>query len=245
MRIACAGASPLLLSILRDLTLHLTGSGRAHHQQQQQQPSAPALQQQLYEAAMQVFEREGALSGALTFAQAALHLLQQQQQDADADAADAPRAGEMEVEALDGSAAEPGDAAALAAAAEGRLWSNVFAYSCGLRRWGDAYAALVSNPDAQQALECLRRLVHELCEAGELGALCALPLAGALVVPAAGGGNGGGGGGGGAGLGSEAGGLQREAEEEVTLVTLRAEAVAALQRRAVNSELTLQPQPYK
>ncbi|KAG1678292.1 hypothetical protein FOA52_013913 [Chlamydomonas sp. UWO 241] len=150
------------------------------------------LQLRFYEAIMMLLERERAPEGALTFARAALQQL--------------PAAYPA-----------PGDAAARAAL-EGRLWANVFSYSVELGAWDSAYAAVLANPLPETSLDCLRRLVHELCERGQLLSLVGLPLSGVVTLHTA---------------------------AAATTVTLLSEAMGALQRRARNSDLLTVPQPYK
>lgn len=48
----------------------------------------------------------------------------------------------------------------------GRLWANVFKCSLDLKRYGDAYSAIISNPDQDSKFICLRRFVIVLCEIG-------------------------------------------------------------------------------
>ena len=171
-----------------------------------------ALQLQFYEAVMMLFEREGAPEGAILFARAAL-----QQLGATAfhhgGGGDASSGGRREATA--------------SAPLEGRLWANVFGYSCELGAFEDAYAAVLANPVPERALDCLRRLVHELCEdrrgggGGRLLTLCSLPFAGTITV------------GGGSGV------------DGASAVPLVQEVVLSLQRRAQNSDLSTSPQPYR
>jgi hypothetical protein len=162
-----------------------------HHESQR---SGVALQ--LYEAAMMLFDREGAPEGAVACARAALQHLQP---DAKGASATQPKMLER----------------------AGRLWTNVFAYCCQLGQWQDAYAALVSNPLPQRALDCLRHLVTGLSTQGDLTTLVSLPLAGVLLLPA-----------------STSGGPP-------TAVSLLEEALGALERRAVNADVSTAPQPYR
>ncbi|KAJ4792289.1 Nuclear pore complex protein NUP160 [Rhynchospora pubera] len=54
----------------------------------------------------------------------------------------------------------------------GRLWANVFKCSLDLKRYGDAYSAIISNPDQDNKFICLRRFVIVLCEIGATKILC-------------------------------------------------------------------------
>jgi hypothetical protein len=170
-------------------------------QDQQSGPQAQRLHTssaalQLYEAAMMLFDREGAPEGAVACSRAALQHLQ------------------------------PGGTAATATPVKvseraGRLWTNIFAYCCQLGQWQDAYAALVSNPLPQRALDCLRHLVTVLSTQGDLSTLCSLPLAGVLLLP-----------------GTTSG-------SPPSAVSLLDEALGALERRAVNADVSTTPQPYR
>lgn len=72
----------------------------------------------------------------------------------------------------------------------------------------------------ERALDCLRRLVIELCTAGQLEVLCALPFAGALTV--------------------------RDSATGVShVVPMMQEVVETLERRAVNGDVYAKPQPYR
>lgn len=247
--IACAGSRAGLPGIVRALRQIVTGSsidtsaasGPPSQRLQLIGSGAPApadssAQQeallQFFEVAMMLFERECAPEGALTLARAALQQLSL-------------------LTAQTPAAAQPASWRPL----QGRLWSNVFAYCCELGSYEEAYAAVVANPMPDRALDCLRRLVHELCERGRLRVLCSLPFAGALTLPAA------------ASSSSSAaaasaaaasvgatGALQPRlsgAPQGVAVgggglvVPLVAEVVAALQRRASNSDLLVRPQPYR
>lgn len=179
-----------------------------------QSQEAAAQQLLLCEVAMRLFERERAPEGAAMFARAALQHL--------------PAA--CDAGSSDGAAAVDGLTTAASSAdtlqsREGRLWGNIFSYAVDQGAWEDAYAALVSNPIPERSLECLRRLVHELCERGEVLVLCALPLAGSLMLAQ-----------------GEPGSMGTGGP---TMVPLLGEAVAALQRRALNSDLSTVPRPYK
>lgn len=49
----------------------------------------------------------------------------------------------------------------------GRLWANVFKFTLDMKQYGDAYCAIISNPDEDSKYICLRRFVIVLCELGE------------------------------------------------------------------------------
>ncbi|KAL6759848.1 hypothetical protein V8C86DRAFT_3132999 [Haematococcus lacustris] len=267
----------------------------------QQQQAVSALQQQLYESAMMLFEREGVPEGALIFARAALQHSTHFSHTSAATASTAPtattaasqprrssgssRAAGQAIRNKNAAAAAAAEAGLLAAVAakdaldqqdhldwQGWLWTNVFTYCCQLERWEDAYAALVSNPLPQRALDCLRQLIRRLTGAGQLLTLCALPLAGTLLLPehpqpspaAAGppaapllprGRDAGAGAaaawvrgaasraaGAGVALGNGGGGGGDGSS--LRLVSLLEEAVAALQQQASTADVSSQPQPY-
>ncbi|KAJ9526592.1 hypothetical protein QJQ45_017649, partial [Haematococcus lacustris] len=267
----------------------------------QQQQAVSALQQQLYESAMMLFEREGVPEGALIFARAALQHSTPFSHTSAATASTAPtattaasqprrssgssRAAGQAIRNKNAAAAAAAEAGLLAAVAakdaldqqdhldrQGWLWTNVFTYCCQLERWEDAYAALVSNPLPQRALDCLRQLIRRLTGAGQLLTLCALPLAGTLLLPehpqpspaAAGppaapllprGRDAGAGAaaawvrgaasraaGAGVALGNGGGGGGDGSS--LRLVSLLEEAVAALQQQASTADVSSQPQPY-
>lgn len=159
----------------------------------QQHTSGAALQ--LYETTMMLFDREGAPEGAVACARAALQHLQP---------------GGLVPSATHNRVSEHA----------GRLWTNVFAYCCQLGQWQDAYAALISNPLPQTALDCLRHLVTVLTTQGDLLTLCSLPLARVLLLPGT-------------------------TSASPTAVSLHEEACGALERRAVNAEVSAAPQPYR
>lgn len=68
------------------------------------------------------------------------------------------------------------------AAIKGRLWANVFKFSLDLDLYGDAYCAIISNPDEESKFICLRRFIVVLCERKVTQVLCAqeFPYAGLL-----------------------------------------------------------------
>lgn len=50
---------------------------------------------------------------------------------------------------------------------KGRLWANIFKFTMDLGYYGDAYCAIVSNPDEDNKYICLRRFIYVLYEQGE------------------------------------------------------------------------------
>eukprot|EP01018_Ginkgo_biloba_P012785 Gb_36285 [translate_table: standard] len=65
---------------------------------------------------------------------------------------------------------------------KGRLWANVFKFSVDLEQYRDAYCAIISNPDEESKLICLRRFIIVLCERKATQILCdrELPFVGLL-----------------------------------------------------------------
>ncbi|XP_047946839.1 nuclear pore complex protein NUP160 isoform X2 [Salvia hispanica] len=63
---------------------------------------------------------------------------------------------------------------------KGRLWANVFKLTLDLNNYHDAYCAIISNPDEESKIICLRRFVIVLYERGAIKILCngQLPLIG-------------------------------------------------------------------
>ena len=181
------------------------------------------MQLRFYEAIMMLFERQGAPEGASIFARAARQRL--------------GGGGRQEGGVIDG-VAVMGSESKL----EGRLWASVFRYSCELGQFVDAHAAVLSNPETEQALNCLRRLVHELSE-GKVGSdhligcawlltLSSLPLSGVITVEEH--------------LGSRADSVHDHTQVSgIKVVPLIQEVIHALQRRAVNSDIATSPQPYR
>lgn len=51
----------------------------------------------------------------------------------------------------------------------------------------EAYTAMLSGTVADVQLDCMQRLVHSLCNAGQLRLLCALPFSNTLLVGCGGG----------------------------------------------------------
>lgn len=49
---------------------------------------------------------------------------------------------------------------------KGRLWANVFTFTLDLNNYHDAYCAIVSNPDEESKIICLRRFIIVLYERG-------------------------------------------------------------------------------
>ncbi|KAL1554859.1 nuclear pore complex protein NUP160-like isoform X1 [Salvia divinorum] len=63
---------------------------------------------------------------------------------------------------------------------KGRLWANVFKFTLDLNNYHDAYCAIISNPDEESKIICLRRFIIVLYERGAVKILCngQLPLIG-------------------------------------------------------------------
>ncbi|XP_008801415.2 nuclear pore complex protein NUP160 [Phoenix dactylifera] len=106
-----------------------------------------------YQWAMQIFEQYGVNEGACQFALAAL-----EQVDVVLNLSD----GNNDDDLLP----EP------ATTIRGRLWANVFKFTLDMKQYGDAYCAIISNPDEDSKYICLRRFVIVLCELGEAKVLC-------------------------------------------------------------------------
>lgn len=49
---------------------------------------------------------------------------------------------------------------------KGRLWANVFKFTLDLNNYHDAYCAIISNPDEESKIICLRRFIIVLYERG-------------------------------------------------------------------------------
>lgn len=90
---------------------------------------------------MQIFEQYGMSEGACEFALAALEQIDEVLQS-----------NENELPEHD--------------TIRGRLWSNVFKFNLDMKRYQDAYCAIISNPDEESKYICLRRFVIVLCENG-------------------------------------------------------------------------------
>jgi hypothetical protein len=97
--------------------------------------------------------------------------------------------------------------------------------------FADAYAALAANPVPRRSLECLRRLANRLLDEGRADMLCALPLAGTLLLHPE--------------LGPQGEQQQQQQQQQPVLVELASEVAAALARRAHSSDLGARPQPYQ
>lgn len=95
---------------------------------------------------MQIFEQYKLSEGACQFAHAALEQVDEA----------------VGVSIIDSS--EDTNPSTLSAAIKGRLWANVFKFSLDLDLYGDAYCAIISNPDAESKHICLRRFIVVLCE---------------------------------------------------------------------------------
>lgn len=105
-----------------------------------------------YQWAMQIFEQYGMSEGACQFALAALEQV---------DDVLHPESGDNDE-----------DLPEAASTIRGRLWANVFKFSLDLKHYGDAYCAIISNPDEDSKSICLRRFVIVLCELGATKILC-------------------------------------------------------------------------
>ncbi|XP_024542730.1 nuclear pore complex protein NUP160 [Selaginella moellendorffii] len=114
--------------------------------------TAAAWKLQYFEWVMQIFEQHNLSEGASQFALAALDQVDQAGSDRNT------------------------------IGTKGRLWANVFKFSMDLELYGEAYTAIVSNPDEEVKLTCLRRFVVVLCERKATQILCGgdLPYAGLL-----------------------------------------------------------------
>ncbi|XP_057863623.2 nuclear pore complex protein NUP160 isoform X2 [Cryptomeria japonica] len=115
-----------------------------------------------FEWVMQIFDQQNLSAGACQFARAAL---------------------EQVDEAL-GVMDQLDDDTSLETASniKGRLWANVFKFSMDLKQYSEAYCAIVSNPDEESKLICLRRFIIMLCEDKATQILCdrELPFVGLL-----------------------------------------------------------------
>eukprot|EP00798_Chlamydomonas_sp_ICE-L_P003499 gene3499-13566_t len=160
----CVGpSSKVFLHILCGLRQHLTGLPQPPYDEALLLPAACGdtcvgqglLVLHYYETVMMLYEREGAAEGAIMFARAALQQL--------------PHGVDLQA-----------DQERLAL--EGRLWANIFSYCCEAEKYEEAYTAVSANPVSEGALECLRRLIHELSERGALLTLCSLPLGGTVTI---------------------------------------------------------------
>ncbi|GAX75480.1 hypothetical protein CEUSTIGMA_g2923.t1 [Chlamydomonas eustigma] len=223
----CPGTLSYTISTLKQLATGLPSSNASA--QPTEGPSSSAhshslpedphqLQLSFYEVVMLLFEREGAPEGAILFARAALQLLHLA----------ASSQPQHDIEAPD------------KLAMEGRLWSQVFTYCCELGAYEDAYTAVISNPVHERLLDSLRRLIHELCtQSGDrLVTLNVLPYAGIVTIlpeTAVERGE--------AGAMTEDVGGSTKPDLKITVPLLQ-EVLNALRRRALNSDLSTQPQPY-
>lgn len=100
----------------------------------------------------------------------------------------------------------------------GRLWSSIFSGYIEEEAWEEAYASLLGNEAGELQVDCVHRLVNELCHREKILTLCSLPFAHNAVI-------------------LRSGTLQ--------WVSILDEAVAALERRAINSDAQTMSQPYK
>ncbi|XP_072978371.1 nuclear pore complex protein NUP160 isoform X2 [Typha angustifolia] len=110
--------------------------------------SAAVWKLHYYQWAMQIFEQYGMSEGACQFALAALEQV------------------DVVAGLDDDEHPEP------SSTTRGRLWANVFKFTLDLKRYQDAYCAIISNPDEDSKYVCLRRFVIVLCELGATKVLC-------------------------------------------------------------------------
>lgn len=225
--LAASGDVEALRDVIASLRTQVLGMSPSQHvtsttTAQQQQHAERMHQEQLdfYETAMALLDREHCPQGAAAFASAALSHLQRVPPSPRSSQAAAGGGAAGAGAGLDlgdtGSSGSSGKGSSRSKELAGRLWSNLFSYACAMGDPEAAYAAMLSNPLPERLLECLRRLLHELCEDNQLGVLCTLPLAGVIVRPPAG-----------------------------AIVPLLSEATAALARRAQALDLSAKPQPYR
>ncbi|EIE23821.1 hypothetical protein COCSUDRAFT_83696 [Coccomyxa subellipsoidea C-169] len=199
-----AGKESFVRGLLGGLAADLTGSYK---------PEGPEAERlQYYEVLMLVCERLGCPEGAARFAQAAVRQV---------DVAH-PAAGNAVTDS----------SASARAVREGRLWSNLFVYSLDAGRFEAAYAAMHANPVPERQLDCLQRLLGDLCARGAIASLVALPFAGTLDV-------------GGTSPPSSSGGPPYGGGRGAAILSLADEAASFLRRRADNAELGARPQPYQ
>ncbi len=78
-----------------------------------------------------------------------------------------------------------------------------------------------ANPVPERQLDCLQRLLGELCSRGQIATLVSLPFAGTLDTSG------------------------RDSSSGPSLLSLGDEALKFLRRRADNAELGSRPQPYQ
>ena len=89
-----------------------------------------------------------------------------------------------------------------------------------------------ANPVPERQLDCLQRLLGDLCARGAIASLVALPFAGTLDV-------------GGTSPPSSSGGPPYGGGRGAAILSLADEAASFLRRRADNAELGARPQPYQ
>eukprot|EP00884_Botryococcus_braunii_P021567 jgi/Botrbrau1/8094/Bobra.0230s0019.1 len=100
----------------------------------------------------------------------------------------------------------------------GHLWTQLFSLALDSKRYLDAYAAVVENPDPELQIESLRRLIGKLCVQGHVATLLTLPFSGLL---------------------------DSKRDGRAVRLSLLEEAHDTLKRRAEHSDINAQPQPYK
>ncbi|KAL3676747.1 hypothetical protein R1sor_026695 [Riccia sorocarpa] len=115
--------------------------------------AAAAWRLQYFEWVMQLFDQYNLSEGACQFAHAAL---------------------EQVDEAVGLSVVEDSGSGSsmVGAAIKGRLWANVFKFSLDLELYGNAYCAIMSNPDEESKDVCLRRFIVVLCDHKVSQTLC-------------------------------------------------------------------------
>ncbi|PSS21659.1 Nuclear pore complex protein [Actinidia chinensis var. chinensis] len=115
--------------------------------------SAAAWKLHYYQWAMHIFEQYNLSEGACQFALAALEQV---------DEALGPGDDTTKGDTLNESATT----------IKGRLWANVFKFTLDLKKYNDAYCAIISNPDEESKYICLRRFIIVLYEHGSFKILC-------------------------------------------------------------------------
>lgn len=101
-----------------------------------------------YQRVMQIFEQYDISEGACMFALAALEQVEEAGRDPFNESA---------------------------TTIKGRLWANVFKFTLDLKRFHDAYCAIISNPDEESKYICLRRFIYVLYECGAMKVFYQIP----------------------------------------------------------------------
>ncbi|KAL2608671.1 hypothetical protein R1flu_027244 [Riccia fluitans] len=115
--------------------------------------AAAAWRLQYFEWVMQLFDQYNLSEGACQFAHAALEQVDEA----------------VRVSVVENS--ESGSST-VGAVIKGRLWANVFKFSLDLELYGNAYCAVISNPDEESKDICLRRFIIVLCDRKVSQTLC-------------------------------------------------------------------------